>query len=261
MRRAGHNDGVNLAGLLLLAAAAGAATLSPDIEAQIDAEVRDEHRQIWERIYPAWTPTAENPKRVVARKGVVELSLEVANTEVRTHQRMNSRVHSLWLRVSLKNIGKKPFQITDGAFQFLLALEEETGLKYEIVGEDGNPIGRIRHGGGVVARPDACPPPPSDPDWERYKPPFELAPGKTISTPASTMADVVEVACLGRSKSSPLPPYGEIMGLDFGKNKRAKIRAVYDHEVPKKYRRHLKRPLGAEEVAFATEWIELRIRP
>ncbi|TPW18152.1 MAG: hypothetical protein FD129_89 [bacterium] len=247
--------------LLVLAANAWAASLPPEAEERLNAKVREEHRPLWEQMFPPRKPKVENPKKVVARKGPVEITLEVANTTVRSHRIVNMRHHSLWLRVTLRNIGKKPFQVWDGAFQFLLDLEDSVGLHYEIVGEDGSRIERDRLGGSELDRPAVCPKPPSDPDWYKYKVPFALAPGKSVSTPESWMSHVVEIACLGRSERSPLPPYGEVLALAFGENKKAKIRLVYDWFIPKKLRSDPDEPSQPENVTFATDWIPLVIAP
>jgi len=247
--------------LLLLGAHAGAAPLPPEAEDRLNAEVREEHRPMWEKMFPPRNPKVEKPKKVTARKGPVEITLEVANTVVRTVPRINLRVHSLWIRVTLRNIGKKPFQVWDGAFQSLLQLEGSAGLKYEIVGEDGSRIVRDRLGGSELDRPGVCPSPPDDPDWYKYKPPFVLPPGKSVSTPETWMHDIVEIACLGRSERSPLPPYGEVLGLDFDENKKAKIRLVYDNHIPDELRTDKRKPLRPEQVTFATDWIPLEIAP
>lgn len=247
--------------ILVLTANALAAGLPPEAEERLNAKVREEHRPMWEQMFPPRKPKVENPKKVVARKGPVEITLEVANTTVRSHRIVNMRHHSLWLRVTLRNIGKKPFQVWDGAFQSLLDLEDSVGLHYEIIGEDGSQISRHILGGSELDRPDVCPRTPDDPDWEKYKTPFMLAPGKSVSTPESWMSHVVEIACLGRSERSPLPPYGEVLALDFDENKKAKIRLVYDHHIPDDLRTDKRKQLRPESVTFATDWIPLVIVP
>lgn len=247
--------------LLALAAHTWAAGLSPEAEERLNAAVREEHRPMWEQMFPPRNPKVENPKKVIARKGPVEITLEVANTTVRPHRRVNLNVHSLWLRVTLRNISKKPFQVWDGAFQSLLDLEDSVGLHYEIIGEDGSKISRHVLGGSELDRPEVCPKPPSNPDWNKFKVPFVLAPGESVSTPESWMYHVVEVACLGRPKRSLLPPYGEVLALDFDENKKAKIRLVYDWFIPKRLRRNPTDPSQPENVTFATDWISLEIVP
>jgi hypothetical protein len=250
---------VLLAGLLLLGTHAGAAPLPPEAEERLNAEVREEHRPMWEKMFPPRNPKVEKPKKVTARKGPVEITLEVANTVVRTVPRVNLKVHSLWIRVTLRNIGKRPFQVWDGAFQSLFDLEDTVGLRYEIIGANGQTVGRERFGGSEIDRPDVCPKPPDDPDWYKYETPFVLAPGKSVSTPETWMHDIVEIACLGRSERSPLPPYGEVLGLDFRKNKKAKIRLVYNRAIPEKYHAEMRRKIRPEEVDFTTDWIDLEI--
>lgn len=245
--------------LLLLGAHAGAAPLPPEAEERLNAEVREEHRPMWEKMFPPRNPKVEKPKKVTARKGPVEITLEVANTVVRTVPRINLRVHSLWIRVTLRNIGKKPIQVWDGAFQSLLDLEETVGLRYEIIGADGQAVGREPLGGSELERPGVCPKPPSDPDWHKYKTPFVLPPGKSVSTPETWMHHVVEIACLGRSDRSPLPPYGEVLALDFGENKKAKIRLVYNRAIPQEFHSEMRRKVLPEEVDFSTDWIDLEV--
>lgn len=260
-RDSGHNDAVNLPLFAIAICASAATPIPPEVAARIDAEVREEHRARWEAQYPARTPKAEIPKKVVARKGPVEIALEVANTKVRTHPLMSMRIHSLWLKVSIKNVGTKPFKVRTEAFRSILELEEHSSFRYEIVDEDGRAVVRERLGAILFDIPPVCPQPPDDPDWERLKPPLTLKPGETLSTRPTWGVSRLEVACLGRPIRSPLDPYAEVLGLTFGKNKRAKIRLVYDYHVPDELRSDPAKPLRPEQVTVATDWIPLEILP
>lgn len=221
-----------------------------------DAELFKEMIPVWEKLNPPTKGQIEDPKKTTARKGPIALTLEVANTTVRKE----NGHYSLWIRVTLGNRSKKPIRIWTGAFRHLLALEGDSGLHFEIVGEDGQSIYRDRVPRPIES-PKICPPPPGNPLWEKYKPPFVLPPGDSISTPDDWEHGIEEVTCLGRSPHSPLSPYGEVRRLYVGKNHKAKIRIVYDHEIRPSVIPTLKRPLEPEEIRLATEWISLSFIP
>lgn len=217
-----------------------------------DAELFKEMIPVWERLNPPTKGQIENPKKVTARKGPIKLTLEIANTTVRKE----NGHYSLWLRVTLKNVGKKPIKIWDGAFRSILGLERD-GLRYQFSG-DGLPIVR-NHPERPFERPGICPPEPDDPLWEKFKTPFDLKPGESASTPASWHYSIEEVTCLGRSPRSPIPPYGEVRWLDFSNNRKAKIRIVYRHSVPESWKADYPRPIAPEQIDLETPWVPLEI--
>lgn len=218
-----------------------------------DAELLKEMIPVWEKLNPPTKGQIENPKKVTARKGPILLTLEVANTTVRKE----NGHHSLWLRVTLTNVGKKPVKIWDDAFQWLPDLQDG-GLRYEIAAENGQPV-IIAGPERPIEPPRICPPLPKDPRWDRFKAPFDLKPGDSVSTPESWDYGAEEITCLGRSTQSPLPPYGELRWLRFGENRKAKIRIVYRHSVPDAWKADYPRPIAPEQLDLETPWIPLEI--
>lgn len=219
------------------------------------AEISPEVVARWQKVFPARKGQIDNPKKVSSRKGPVELTLEVANTKVR---RENGE-YSLWLKVSLRNVGKAPIQVDSEVFRDAVYLENDPFLSWEIRDERGREVVRSPLQEAITVPPE-CGVLRPDPRSASFRPPFELNPGQIASTPERWQYDAREIACLGRSRESPIPPYGEIRGLGFF-TRGARARLHFHNRTPPDVLRRFKRRARPEEVDFYTDWIELEIVP
>lgn len=206
-------------------------------------------------------PAARNSsKSSVAEKGPVRLTLELAETKLHPDD-------SLWVRLSITNIGKKPFKVDDEAFDSLHILTDlapSLGLEIQDL-KDGKPV-FVQKEDGMPFDNDSEPCLKTYLEREARRPPViprMLAPGGTISTPAVSWFSLIDVACRGHAEESPRPPYGELGDL-FLSTGSYRLRAKYRHgsspDALDYLKKHGRRP---EEswVNLMTDWIQFEVAP
>ena len=202
-------------------------------------------------------PIILSPKRVVAEKGPIRLTFEVANTKV-------GKRDSLWVRLTLTNIGRTPLEVNDEVFEDIRAAADGVNtIRIEVVDSRGKELLRDK---------------PDDVIWDeelaeclnrefpkgKSAPPIPrtLAPGESISTrPEPSPSAQAYSLCLHDPALRSFPPYGEINGWRWTA-RRYRVRAVYRHEVPAKLLKHLtdKGRLDLPAcVNFHTGWIPIEV--
>ena len=197
--------------------------------------------------YPYPKGVLDHPAKASARKGPVEITLEIAATRLHT-------TDGLWLRATIKNVGVPPFLVEYQAFDEILDLTDSELFRIEVLDAKGKAVTRSRLGPPLA--PPICG--KYSEEEERRHVPMTLRSNESISTLPLADVDSFEHLCLKRPLASPIPPYGEIRGMNWQEGK---------HRVRLVYRRA---PKGAgiapsnstahpDWVDVSTDWIEVRV--
>ncbi|MBI5594685.1 MAG: hypothetical protein HY928_01200 [Elusimicrobia bacterium] len=249
----------SLATLLLLCALAAGAKAPPEpgglpkperpvpSSPQDDDAAVEKFRDMIYKTYPSHPGKIVDPVTVSTQAGSLRLSFSVAKTRIKKDE-------SLWFAVTLTNVGKSTITLTDPSFQWHKDLLRNNTLRLEFRDPAGGIIVRMPPNFGM--RPSFCPEVP-DPEYDARALPKLLPPGASISTPADADVSGIEVSCMGRSRRSNIPPYGEITLLtwDVGKN-RVRARLFGGMRVG------AQKPNGRYSVEFfdmATEWVTMEV--
>lgn len=180
-------------------------------------------------------PVLLNPKTVTASSGPIKLVLQVANTKVREDD-------SLWVRLTLMNVGPRPMKVPNEAFWDVLDLAENGPLRIEVRNKrSGKSVVRLKREDilwtdeldrclGRYEEEHPCP--------ERPRV-WVVKPGEGISTPAKPPSSVYALrSCEKDPEPRQFPPYGEIPGWDWSEPS-YEVRAVYDDRPSPKFEKHL----------------------
>lgn len=201
-------------------------------------------------------PVPLNPKIVTATKGPVKLVFEVANTKVREND-------SLWVRLTLTNVGPRPMKLANDAFWNVLNLAGNEPLRIEVrETKSRREISRFTRMTILWTKElEKCldryetehPSPEKQKVWT-------LKPGDSVSTPARPpMSDFALRHCENDPDPKLFPPYGEIPGWIWRKPS-YEVRAVYDRRLSPELEKYLTeegRRNRDSMILLATDWVPL----
>lgn len=212
-----------------------------------DAQIEKYREMIYEK-YPPHPGEIADPVTASTQAGSLRLTLSVAKTRVK-------KTESLWLSVTLTNVGRSTITISDPSFQWLKSLLHDGSVRLEFKDPDDGIVVRMPPNFGT--RPAFCPEVP-DPEYEARTLPRQLPPGASISTPADADVSGIEVSCMGRSRRSNIPPYGEISLLTWGVGKnRVRAHCIGGMRVGEK---RINGRFPVESFDMKTDWITLEVR-
>ncbi len=229
----------------------------------------------------ALLPVHADPiQRVTAKKGPIELTLEIASSTIGTGS-------APWIAVQVRNVGKETITIVDELFSDRPSDVEKAhgrgrgpGVYFELKGPDGQEVNF-----GYPTYPHECLPFNRDPELgesaEPYSvPPSEedadshfarnLAPGEIIRTRDFVYEPMDPRRC-GRIRRSLLGPvshdgttisgFQELGAFRFRLPGKYKLRAIYDMELSsiKKDLKELNIERDPEEIKTKTGWITIRV--
>lgn len=206
------------------------------------------------------------PHRAVARKGPVELRLELKETHVKVGGRLR-------FRLGLKNIGRSPIKLSDAVFRHVEALEENLRYKNDIfleaVDAEGQPLFAKPLPIGsdlcivVLSTTEAAAQAAKEASDEYAlfgDDPYDrlhlevLPPGKALFTPPWELP--IHKDCKVQARTSR-DGYADLWQFDFESRGNFKIRAIYDRlpvDWPTKKRKYAPSP---EQIRLETPWVEV----
>lgn len=200
--------------------------------------------------------SADSPsRRVIARKGPIELWLEVKTIDIRAGGRLR-------VKLGFRNMGRESIVVPDDLARDFTSLGDnyllKSGVYVEVVDQQGRPqVGLpLPHGWGaekcikVYSSTGSIPS-----DMEKARPYVKLSPGESIVSPSWEF--VPSCANSGRPSRDG---YADLWQFVFERRGSYRVRAVYD-QVPSQLAIKLtRRRVLPEEIRVETEWIELTAR-
>lgn len=209
-------------------------------------------------------PSQAAANRAVARKGPIEIWLELKETHVKVGGRLR-------FKLGIKNAGRSLVMVPDAVFRNMEALEDSLRFKRGIFIEVVD-----ARGGGAFAKPfpqgsDLCitvvSPSTRTPSIDDFpdsgNDPYEitrlkkLTPGEVLVTQAWELP--IHKECEVRRQAST-DGLADLWQFDFESPGIYRIRAVYDQAPSDRIQKASKDRPDPEEIKLQTRWIEVRAR-
>lgn len=198
--------------------------------------------------------------RAVARKGPLEIWLELKETRVKPGGRLR-------FRLGLRNIGKTSIYVSDDVFRHVEALESALRFKDNIYIEAVDVTGKALFALPLPAGNDLCvtsapnsPSKPSNDDAATFGrdpysgPLVKLAPGATLATSPWELPKFRDCETIHPASRDG---YADLWQFVFDTRGKYKVRAVYDRVPADWIQKASKDVPGPAEIRLETRWISV----